>query len=61
MFRQRSSTGGYDMVCPIETAYLLATAWPEAEFTIVPDAGHSALEPGTRAALLDAVERMKAV
>ncbi len=52
--------GRYDMVCPIETAYRLAAAWPGAEFTIVPDAGHSALEPGTRAALLDAVERLKA-
>ena len=51
--------GRYDMVCPIETADRLARAWPEAEFTIVPEAGHSALEPGTRAALLDAVERLK--
>lgn len=51
--------GRYDMVCPIETADRLARAWPEAEFTIVPDAGHSALEPGTRAALVDAVERLK--
>lgn len=51
--------GRYDMVCPIETADRVARAWPEAEFTIVPDAGHSALEPGTRNALLDAVERLK--
>tara|TARA_R110002072_G_scaffold94936_1_gene209415 strand:- start:576 stop:1478 length:903 start_codon:yes stop_codon:yes gene_type:complete len=51
--------GRYDMVCPIETAERLARAWPEAEFTIVPDAGHSALEPGTRAALLRAVEGLK--
>ncbi|MBO6784158.1 MAG: prolyl aminopeptidase [Alphaproteobacteria bacterium] len=51
--------GRYDMVCPIETAYALASDWPEAEFTIVPDAGHSALEPGVRNALLDAVERLK--
>jgi len=51
--------GRYDMVCPIETADRLARAWPEAEFTIVPDAGHSALESGTRTALLDAVERLK--
>lgn len=53
--------GRYDMVCPIETAHGLAQAWPEAEFTIVPDAGHSALEKGTRAALVDAVERLKEV
>jgi proline iminopeptidase len=51
--------GRYDMVCPIETAERLARAWPEAEYTIVPDAGHSALEPGTRAALMRAVEGLK--
>lgn len=51
--------GRYDMVCPVETAARLSQAWPEAEFTIVPDAGHSALEPGTRAALLGAVEHLK--
>ncbi len=51
--------GRYDMVCPIETAYRLCKAWPEAVLTIVPDAGHSALEPGTRTALLGAVEQLK--
>ncbi len=51
--------GRYDMVCPIETAERLARAWPEVEYTIVPDAGHSALEPGTRAALLRAVEGLR--
>jgi proline iminopeptidase len=51
--------GRYDMVCPIETADRLSRAWPEAEFTIVPDAGHSALESGTLSALLVAVERLK--
>lgn len=51
--------GRYDMVCPIETAYRLSKAWPEAAFTVVADAGHSALEPGTRTALLGAVERLK--
>ncbi|MEP4378425.1 MAG: prolyl aminopeptidase [Alphaproteobacteria bacterium] len=53
--------GRYDMVCPIETADRLARAWPEAEYSIVPDAGHSALEPGTRAALLRAVEGLREV
>lgn len=51
--------GRYDMVCPIETAERLSRAWPEAEYIIVPDAGHSALEPGTRSALLRAVEALK--
>jgi proline iminopeptidase len=51
--------GRYDAVCPIVTADTLARAWPEAKYVIVPDAGHSAMEPGIRAQLLGAVERMK--
>ena len=51
--------GRYDMVCPPATADRLATAWPEARFEIIADAGHSALEPGIRAALLKATEMMK--
>ena len=49
--------GRYDMVCPPQTAFELAARWPEARLTVVPDAGHSALEPGTRVALLAALER----
>ncbi|HEX9836786.1 MAG TPA: alpha/beta hydrolase, partial [Alphaproteobacteria bacterium] len=48
--------GRYDMICPIVTADELARAWPEAEYVIVPDAGHSALDPGIRAALVRATE-----
>jgi len=51
--------GRYDMVCPIVTADDLAQAWPEAEYVIVPDAGHSAMEPGIRAALVAAMEKLK--
>ena len=51
--------GRYDMVCPIMTADMLARAWPEARYVVVPDAGHSALEPGIRAALVGACERFK--
>ena len=50
--------GRYDMVCPIVTADELARAWPEAEYVIVPDAGHSALDPGIRAALVRATETL---
>ena len=52
--------GRYDMVCPIMSADDLARAWPEANYIIVPDAGHSAMEPGIRAALVGAMERLKA-
>jgi proline iminopeptidase len=51
--------GRYDMVCPLRSADELARAWPEAEFIIVPDAGHSAMEPGIREQLVLATERMK--
>ena len=51
--------GRYDMVCPAETAFDLANAWPRARLTVVPDAGHSALEPGIRTALVAAVERFR--
>ncbi len=49
--------GRYDVVCPPRTAAALAEAWPEADFTIVPDAGHAASEPGTRSALVAATNR----
>ena len=51
--------GRYDAVCPITTADTLTRAWPEAKYIVVPDAGHSAMEPGIRAQLLTATERMK--
>ena len=51
--------GRYDMVCPIVTADELANAWPEAEYVVVPDAGHSAMEPGIRVQLIAATERAK--
>ncbi|MBI2235724.1 MAG: prolyl aminopeptidase [Magnetospirillum sp.] len=51
--------GRYDMVCPAVTAHELASAWPRAQLTMVPDAGHSAMEPGTRVRLVAAVEAMK--
>ena len=40
--------GRYDIVCPIVTADELAAAWPEAEYTVIPDAGHSSMEPGSQ-------------
>ncbi len=53
--------GRYDMVCPIVTAHELHRAWPEAEYKIIPDAGHSALEPPIRSALIEATERFKRI
>ena len=49
--------GRYDVVCPMHSAWQLHRAWPEAELIVIPDAGHSAFEPGTLAALVDATDR----
>jgi len=38
--------GRYDVVCPMRSAWDLHRAWPEAQLRVVPDAGHSAYEPG---------------
>ena len=51
--------GRYDMVCPATSAFELAAAWPSVRLTVIPDAGHSALEPGLRTALVSAVERFR--
>ncbi|HEU4708936.1 MAG TPA: prolyl aminopeptidase [Methylophilaceae bacterium] len=51
--------GRYDMVCPPVSAWELAQAMPHAELHMIPDAGHSAMEPGTTAALLAATEQFK--
>jgi len=48
--------GRYDVVCPAESAWDLARAWPEAKLVIVPDAGHSAMEPGILNALISATD-----
>ena len=51
--------GRYDIVCPPVTADALARAWPEAEYVVVPDAGHSVREPGITRELVAAVGRMQ--
>lgn len=48
--------GRYDVVCPMDSAWALHRAWPEAEFMIVPDAGHSAFETGISKALIAATD-----
>jgi proline iminopeptidase len=49
--------GRYDIVCPMTSAWDLHRAWPEAELRIVPDAGHSAFEPGIVHELISATDR----
>lgn len=51
--------GRYDIICPIRTANKLHQAWPEADYVVVPDAGHSALDPALRSRLIEATESAK--
>jgi proline iminopeptidase len=53
--------GRYDMVCPPKSAWELSRAMPHAEFYIVQDAGHSAMEVGVTSALVAATEKFKSL
>lgn len=48
--------GRYDVVCPMRSAWALHRAWPEAQLQVIPDAGHSAFEPGNARALVAATD-----
>jgi len=53
--------GRYDVVCPFISAWELHKAWPNSNLQIVPDAGHSAKEPGIVSELVQATDRYKHV
>jgi proline iminopeptidase len=48
--------GRYDVCTPMQTAWELHKAWPQAQFHIVDDAGHAFDEPGILARLLVATD-----
>ncbi len=50
--------GRYDMVCPVNQAFALSEAWPEARLKVIADAGHSSGEPGITDALITATESL---
>jgi len=52
--------GRYDVVCPLASAWELHRAWPEADFIITPDSGHSAFDPPNSRALVAATDRFAA-
>lgn len=49
--------GRYDMCTPATTAWDLHRAWPEAEFRMIPDAGHAFTEAGILSAIVEATDR----
>lgn len=53
--------GRYDIICPMVSANRLHAVWPEADYVIVPDAGHSFLDPTLRTRLIEATESAKSL
>jgi proline iminopeptidase len=53
--------GRFDVVTPMESAWALKTAWPEARFDVVWDAGHASTEPGIVDALIRATDQALSV
>jgi proline iminopeptidase len=49
------------MVCPIEAVWELHHAFPEAEFVIEPNSGHSQMEEGNTRALIAATDKFAAL
>lgn len=49
--------GRYDVVTPLSSAWALKKAWPKADLHIIPDAGHSSMEPGIVDQLIRATDR----
>jgi proline iminopeptidase len=47
--------GRYDLVCPPSSAWDLHHAWPGSRLDMIADAGHAAMEPGIRRAIVKAV------
>jgi proline iminopeptidase len=48
--------GRFDVVTPVEAAWLLKRAWPEAKFDLIWDAGHASTEPGVVDGLVRATD-----
>ena len=53
--------GRYDVVCPMVSAWDLHRAFPEADFEIVQDAGHSITEEGIATKLVEYTNKFTAL
>jgi len=51
--------GRYDVVCPVQNAWDLHKAWPQASLVITPNSGHSAYEAENTAALVEATDSFR--
>ncbi|MCW5695597.1 MAG: prolyl aminopeptidase [Bauldia sp.] len=50
--------GRYDLLCPPQTSFALAAAWPTARVVIAENAGHALSEPGVLAAVQAALNEL---
>ncbi|MDO8827415.1 prolyl aminopeptidase [Methylophaga sp.] len=50
--------GRYDMVCPMQQSWEVYQRWPDAQFEILPLAGHAASEPAIIDALVRATDQL---
>ncbi|MES9848144.1 MAG: prolyl aminopeptidase, partial [Candidatus Thiodiazotropha sp.] len=51
--------GRFDLICTMESAWLLHRAIPDSRFVQVPDAGHIIDEPSMASALVEETDRMR--
>jgi proline iminopeptidase len=52
--------GRYDIICPVKSLLDLAAAWPELDYEVAPQSGHSSHEPEITEALVGAMDRIAA-
>lgn len=50
--------GRYDMVCPMQQSWEVYQRWPDAQFEVLPLAGHAASEPAIIDALVRTTDKM---
>ena len=50
--------GRYDMICPPQSAWSLAEAWPNADLRMIRNAGHALSEPGISAELVRVMDAL---
>lgn len=54
---QRARSGRLDLSGPHDIAWHIAQAWPDSEFVVIDEAGHSSGDPGMSEALVVATDR----
>ena len=50
--------GRYDMICPPQSAWDLAKAWPQSDLRLIRQAGHAMSEPGVSAELVKIMDQI---